>query len=114
MARRNKAEILRLREAGGIRRADPDGDMGMPWVARPAVPDPGGKDGPSDVYVKLADEVLATNAVAADYAAGILAVPDVIVAEGVANGNAAPASWRLNRADGRSVTFYRIPRTRTP
>lgn len=56
-----------------------------------------------------ADEALATGKpVEVD---DLMVVPDIRILEGLSNGlEPPPATWRLERPDGRSVSVYRIPR----
>jgi hypothetical protein len=66
---------------------------------------------PAADFAALADEALSTDRIAVGWAGGqyIMAVPDVVLAEGLANGKPTPESLTVERADGRTVTFYRMP-----
>jgi|GEM_PF-2773008 len=56
----------------------------------------------------MADRALASGTSVVE--GGIIAVPDVVEAEGMANGlGILPATWRVRRDDGREVRFYRVP-----
>lgn len=53
-----------------------------------------------------ADRALAENAVVE--VGDLVLVPDVVIAEHVANGAADVDTWRLVRGDGRSVSVFRV------
>ena len=57
----------------------------------------------------LADLALDRGVPIIDGRLGVVAVPDVVIAQGFANGLPTPASVRLERADGRTVALYRWP-----
>lgn len=66
------------------------------------------RSAPSDpLYEGLADAALAQGQIVG--ACGVLAVPDVILVEGHANGLTAPQTFILVRPDGRYVAFFREP-----
>lgn len=71
----------------------------------------GTPDGPLDRErtEALADVALARGAAVIDYALGLVAVPDLVLAQGFANGLPVPATVRLERPDGRAVSLYRWP-----
>ena len=60
----------------------------------------------------LADEALGSGKSAAGLVGGVamVAVPDVVIAQGAANGLAAPDTLMLEREDGRMVYFFLDPR----
>lgn len=60
-------------------------------------------------YEKLADAALWSGGIAIDRELGVCAVPDNLLVEWAANRHRVPRTWRLERDDGRSVSFYRIP-----
>lgn len=63
-----------------------------------------------DHRMDLADRALASGSVIGCDCCGLLVAPDVILAEGVANGHPEPPpTLRLVRWDGRSVWIYRLP-----
>ena len=39
----------------------------------------------------------------------VVLMPDVVIAELVANGDDVPSTWEVERADGRSVYVFRLP-----
>jgi len=57
----------------------------------------------------LADKVFATGEPLACESCGIIMVPDMVVLEGIANGETQPNTWRLRRADGREVSIFALP-----
>ena len=57
---------------------------------------------------RLAGEALATGEPASCPTCGLAAVPDVILVQGAANGEAIPDTWKLLRADCRTVALYRL------
>lgn len=63
--------------------------------------------GSDDWLADLADEALAAN----DYVIrdGIVAIPDVILLEGMAHGYDTSSTWIARRADGRAVHFFQMP-----
>lgn len=57
----------------------------------------------------LADKVFATGNPMACEVHGIVVVPDLVVLEGIANGETQPDTWRLRRHDGREVSIFALP-----
>ncbi len=58
----------------------------------------------------LADRALDSDRVVeCECMCGLVAVPDVVMLEGEANGQDTPTTWRLLRDDGRSVHFFLLP-----
>lgn len=61
------------------------------------------------LLVQACDQALATNEPVYIPEHNMFAVPDVVIAEGVANGHAFPETAILNRHDGRQVYFFVPP-----
>lgn len=59
--------------------------------------------------IRAADEALADGQPVIVKELGILVVPDVVMAEGQANGQQTPATRSYRRADGRNVYLYEWP-----
>lgn len=57
----------------------------------------------------LANKVFATGQPLACEVHGIIVVPDLVVLEGIANGEDSPHTWRLRRGDGREVSIFALP-----
>ncbi len=57
----------------------------------------------------LADKVFATGNPMACEVHGIVVVPDLMVLEGIANGEESPNTWRIQRGDGREVSIFALP-----
>jgi hypothetical protein len=60
---------------------------------------------------RACDVALDTNSVVGVEGTDLMVVPDVIVAEGVANGLELPDTHRAVRADGRTIWLFRHPKT---
>jgi hypothetical protein len=64
-------------------------------------------DGVADCAFDLADLALASGRPTGCPDCPVVAVPDVVIVEGKANGDAVPETYRLVRADGREAWIYR-------
>jgi hypothetical protein len=63
---------------------------------------------------RACDVALDTNSVVDVEGTDLMVVPDVIIAEGVANGLEIPDTHRAVRADGRTIWLFRRPKTGAP
>lgn len=60
--------------------------------------------------MRLAEAAIEGNSFAECEEHRLIAVADVVVLQGVANGKKTPPNtWRLRRADGREVSIFRLP-----
>jgi hypothetical protein len=86
--------LFPLREAASMKRADSEwrAELGPDW---------------EHVLHEAADRAIATDHPVT--VGGFVLVPDLLLVEAEANRMASPDTWRLVRADGRSVSVYRLP-----
>lgn len=63
----------------------------------------------TECAARLADDALAAHWPRKCERCRMIAVPDTVIAEGCANGEAVPDTWRLIRADGRVAYFFAAP-----
>lgn len=68
----------------------------------------------TECATRLADDALATNWPKSCDNCRMIAVPDTVIAEGCANGETVPDTWRLIRPDGRVAYFFADPRDEVP
>ena len=68
----------------------------------------------TDHAAELADLALSAGQVAGCDDCGLILVPDLVMVEGLANGQQVPDTWRMRRHDGRVAYVYRLPVSVTP